>query len=280
MASEFLRQWPPNYNAPLGNGRFGTVYRIKDNPTYAIKIMTLQQENIRPFFREVHIMTTLGRTHPHITECVDWYYSAGKRKGYIVMPFAPHGDLYKASYFKKQYLKMPQEYVVARWAEIVSGVYALHNAGFIHNDLKPENVLQFDSVSCRKLPSLVLTDFGYVRRADGKKPTNYGSTMYGAPECFAQEYGSRNMRGKQDVWALGLILWNMLFANHPWQYDADGDVFSEKLVVPFALEPWIRKMLRMMLRKHASRRITMDGLVLYLKKHKVLVPYVVASYDK
>lgn len=276
MASDFLTEWNVDYNKPLGSGRFGTVYRIIGKPSYAMKIIDTRETKIKPFFREVFIMTKLGRTHPHITECIDWYYSHSKKKGYIVMPLASHGDLFKTVYEKKTFLRMPPEYVVARWAEIVSGVYALHDLGFTHNDLKPENILQFDSdsSSSSKCPRLALTDFGYVRRANGQKTTNYGSTMYGAPETFIEEYGSPNMRGKQDVWALGLILWNMLLSNHPWQYDKDGDVFHVRLVVPYALPPWIRKLLRMMLRKHASRRITMDGLLLYLKQHKILTPYV------
>jgi len=274
MISEFLKEWPPDYDNPLGQGRFGSVYRILDKPSYAIKIVDTRESRLRPFFREVYIMAKLGRTHPHITEVKDWYYSAHKHRGYIVMPLAHHGDLFKTIYEKKMYLRMSPESVVERWAEIVSGVYALHQLGFTHNDLKPENILQFDSPSSRSrmCPRLALTDFGYVRRIRGSRPTNYGSTMYGAPECFTKEYGSRRMRGKQDVWALGLILWNMLLSNHPWQYDSDGDVFHVRLVVPYAFPPWIRKLLRMMLRKHASRRITMDGLVLYLKRHKILVP--------
>lgn len=269
----FLTKWPIDFSAKLGNGRYGIVYKVDGRPDYAIKCMKLTSQDLKWFYREIKLLTSTNK-NKHLTYCVDWHFCEKNLLAFIVMPIAK-GDLYKYIFKHKHFFEMKPEDVVSYWSQIVIGLYELHNDyGLVHGDLKPENILLFENRDTNGL-DLYISDFGFIRSIDTPKILPYGSLFYSAPECFKSGNQFRSTekysREKVDVWALGLILWNMLMSSHPWDYDDSADVFSKKLIVPQFFPKWIRVLLRRMLVKHAKDRIGINGIILHLRRNGVLL---------
>jgi serine/threonine protein kinase len=88
---------------------------------------------------------------------------------------------------------------------IVSGCKLFHEKGVVHRDLKPTNILMKAGVP-------KISDFGYCEIVGSKKPRvfyNVGSPSYMPPEAYIKNYYSE----KSDVWAVGMIYYEMLKGN-------------------------------------------------------------------
>ncbi|KAJ3242205.1 hypothetical protein HDU81_006617 [Chytriomyces hyalinus] len=128
------------------------------------------------------------------------------------------------------------------FAQIVDAVIHCHSKGYFHRDLKPENCLIMSkSVSAADFV-IKLTDFGLATSDTWSTEMGCGSVRYMPPECFDPKYVSTNPNIKpqhkeklrsgaminpfssktgyppasSDVWSLGVILINLLFAKNPW----------------------------------------------------------------
>jgi serine/threonine protein kinase len=91
----------------------------------------------------------------------------------------------------------------------LQGVRFLHSHGWIHRDLKPQNIGFTGSQA-------VLLDIGGAIKPDPgalvpATPGRGGTVPYLAPECEMRNYDNRI-----DVWSMGLILSELLFGSHPW----------------------------------------------------------------
>ncbi|KAJ3104799.1 hypothetical protein HDU97_008867 [Phlyctochytrium planicorne] len=124
-------------------------------------------------------------------------------------------------------LGLPLSTVRLLFTRIALSVDYCHQRGIFHRDLKPENIL----IHPKDL-SVRLADFGLAT----DKPWSFiqacGSVRYMSPECLGVDLSRRlpppnppKLKGfsspPNDVWALGIILLNMLFAQHPWSSPAD-----------------------------------------------------------
>jgi serine/threonine protein kinase len=91
----------------------------------------------------------------------------------------------------------------------LQGVHFLHSHGWVHRDLKPQNIGYSGSQA-------VLLDLGGAMRLDPGElvpstPGRGGTVPYLAPECEMQDYEDR-----VDVWAMAIIWCELIFGSHPW----------------------------------------------------------------
>ena len=87
---------------------------------------------------------------------------------------------------------------------------------FVHGDLKPENVLITSSLTTK------LSDFGLARGGGVVEGAGLGTPLYRAPECWA----GGGPTEKADIYAFGLILFEMITGEHPFRQARTDDELS------------------------------------------------------
>jgi serine/threonine-protein kinase len=156
------------------------------------------------FLREIGIAARLS--HPHIVPLID----SGEAHGilYYVSPFVPGGSLRDRLDREK---KLPVDEAVRIAVEVGTGLDYAHRNGFVHRDVKPENILFADGHA-------LLADFGIARVRAGphSEPLTKGGVALGTPEYMSPEQasGADDIGTSTDLYALGCVIYEML-AGHP-----------------------------------------------------------------
>ena len=110
--------------------------------------------------------------------------------------------------------------------QLLAGVINIHSQGVAHRDLKPDNILL-----CSKTWDLKITDFGFMiplegRNSEGLVKSKVGTSAYMAPEILAL----KTYHGKSaDIYALGVILFILRFANMPMEIARSVNRFYKML---------------------------------------------------
>jgi len=200
----------------LGRGGMAEVYRAYQpslEREVAIKVMhgyLAEDEGfVGRFKREARAVATLR--HPHIVQVYD--FDIEDDTYYMVMEYIG-GETLKARLkrFNAQGKRMPLEEVVRIFCALCDALDYAHAQGRIHRDIKPANIM-FDG------ERLVLTDFGIASIVGGTRYTATGA-MIGTPAYMSPEQGQGEPGDvRSDVYALGVILYEMVAGRVP--YDAD-----------------------------------------------------------
>ncbi len=188
----------------LGAGGMGGVYRAKDealNREVAIKVM-LQSlgddvDFVETFQREAQAAAQLN--NPHIAQI----YSFGQQYGqpYIVMELVPHGSLEQLMIDCDG---VEPSVAITIGAQIAEGLKEASDAGLVHGDVKPENIL-FDDEGNAKL-----VDFGLVALSSGNANEVWGTPFYIAPEKVRRQKSDH----RSDIYSLGATIYHAI-ANRP-----------------------------------------------------------------
>jgi tetratricopeptide (TPR) repeat protein len=200
----------------IKRGGQGVVYEAIQSATrrtVALKIM-LEDPGRNPAKRrrrfEAEIEMAAGLTHPAIVPVFD--SGLNDNRLYYVMEYVPGESLneHLATHMP------PVDTCLQLFEQIASAVSHAHQHGVIHRDLKPGNILIDD----HGRPHLL--DFGVARRVSGKSVTTasdefVGTLRYASPEHVASSVGPIDVRS--DVYALGLILYEMLIGQMPYPID-------------------------------------------------------------
>jgi len=208
----------------LGEGRFGNVYlvRDKDGKLYALK-EAKDPIYINQLLEEAQNVFLIG--HPHLVRLYRYFITKNGKSVYLLYEYCDGGDLKTYIQSKGGRLK-PQE-ALEILKQITEGLAYLHRYGYIHLDIKPENVL------AKKTPSgpiWKLGDFGLL------KPRGFsgildikGTVGYIAPEVFRGE-----IHRSSDIFSLGCLLYYMLEGHHPFKAKtkAEEQILNRKGVVP------------------------------------------------
>jgi len=204
----------------LGRGAMGTVYRAVDpliEREVAIKALRADlPEDVRGgvrerFLREAKAAGRLG--HPNIVII----YDVGEQDdvAYIAMELLEGKSLQELL----REGRMPIDTIVDLAAQIAEGLEHAHRAAIVHRDVKPANVMVSPSGRAK------LTDFGVAYVASStmtQTGTALGSPKYMSPEqVIGQPVDPRS-----DVFALGVVLYEMLVGRTPFENPADTTVFA------------------------------------------------------
>lgn len=249
----------------LGGGGVGEVYRARDERLkrdVAVKLLRPEHNRSRDvvqrLLREAQVTDQVR--HPNVVEVFDVDVDPSGVP-FIVQELLRGEDL--ADHVGRKGGRLGVDEVLAYMVPVCEAVAAAHHAKVVHRDLKPENVFLMQTVS-GIIPKVL--DFGLARvvLAPGQaRLTATGLTM-GTPYFMSPEQvqGDRNIDARCDVWALGVMLYEMLSGRLPFDGDAEGAVYVKVCTVePTPVEmlaPWISadlaKIVGRCLRKDVARR--------------------------
>ena len=210
----------------LGRGGMATVYHAYD-PSFerdvAVKVLPrafLHDSQFRARFeREAKTVATLE--HSAIVPVYDFGEEDGQP--YIVMRMMSGGDL--ADRLKKGSVNFDEaKNIIDR---LGGSLDAAHDKGIIHRDLKPGNIL-FDQYN-----NAYLSDFGIARLAHGSN-TLTGENIIGTPAYMSPEQiqGEKDIDGRSDLYSLGIIFYQMLKGNTPFQATTPAKVMMMHILEP------------------------------------------------
>ncbi|HEX6057406.1 MAG TPA: protein kinase [Gemmatimonadaceae bacterium] len=199
----------------IGRGGMATVWlaeELKHGRKVAIKVLhpdLAASLGAERFLREIGIAARLA--HPHIVPLID-SGEAGELL-YYVSPYIPGGSL-RARLDREP--RLPVREALRIGQEIAAALDFAHRSGFVHRDVKPENILFADGHA-------VLADFGVALVAggdhrDGERVTEAGIAL-GTPEYMSPEQaaGERALDGASDIYSLACVVYEMLAGAPPFE---------------------------------------------------------------
>ena len=206
----------------------GTVYLARDvlkNVQVAIKVLasTATQSKVARLRlrQEIEILSRLHS--PHIAGL----FSAGflpDQSPYLVMEYLEGRDL-KAELRLRGPLPIAES--VAYVVQACRGISVAHKANIVHRDLKPHNLFLTLLNTARRLKVL---DFGVAKVLDAEADLSLTTTdtVIGTPLylCPEQLLDSKAISPKSDIWALGVILYELLVGFTPFTDDSPGAVIA------------------------------------------------------
>lgn len=205
--------------AELGRGGMGVVYLARDKQLdrqVALKFLgTLVDDNEEYRQRFVREAKTAAKiNHPNIVAIYD--ISASQGKAYIAMEYIEGPTLQRM--IKKKGKLAPRE-ALNFMAQACSALYAIHQSGIVHRDIKPDNLV------IAKGGLVKVMDFGLAKSEDNritKANVVMGTPCYMAPE---QAMG-KDVDARADMYAMGLVLYEMLTGEVLF---LDGDVITRQI---------------------------------------------------
>jgi len=226
----------------LGRGGMGSVYlatRGGDGREAAVKVL-LPQVVVDPaardaFLREIEVTRTLR--HPRIVELFD--FGAEGERFYFAMEFCAGGSLAGRQVERGGRLEAPE--AVDLILQALDGLAFAHERGFVHRDIKPDNILLAGDGSVR------ITDFGLAKSFEqaGLSGMTATGTVGGTPYFMPREQltSYRQVRPVGDVWSIGATLYHLLTGEHTRRFDAEQDPLGVILkggIVPIReRDPWM-----------------------------------------
>lgn len=190
----------------LGKGAFAEVCLVKskiDGGSYAMKIIEKKKvDSISDIKEEIRIHLSLN----HVNIIKLYSFSETAEFFYLIMEYASKGNLF---YEIKNQNTFNERKCRDYFAQTIKGVQYLHSLGFVHRDIKPENLL------LSKDWTVKICDFGgCVKIEDGQiRKTFYGTYEYMAPGVIEGSNYDRSV----DIWALGILLYELLHGNSPYR---------------------------------------------------------------
>ena len=216
----------------LGAGAMGIVYlaeHVKLGRRVAIK--TLRSElasnasQISRFFAEARAVNRIA--HENIIEVTDFVESSDGPSYYVM-------ELLRGATLERTLADegaLPPERAVGIAVQVASALEAVHEAGIVHRDLKPENLFLIERGG--RSDFVKLLDFGIAKlmdaEQDGVKRTAAGA-MLGTPQYMAPEQATgRPADRRADIYALGVMLHEMLTGAPPFEAKTIGEVILKHL---------------------------------------------------
>jgi len=200
---------PYQIRGPLGRGGMGQVYKAYDpRMRRDVAIKVAGERFSERFDREVRAVAALN--HPNICTVHD------VGRDYLVMELVEGETLRE---LLRRGLALDRSLAIAR--QVLEALSAAHRSGVIHRDLKPENVM------VRADGYVKVLDFGLAKwlpsalgRDDGEASTTgvsqagqiLGTVAYMSPE----QIQGRELDQRSDLFAFGIVLYEMLAGRHPW----------------------------------------------------------------
>lgn len=235
---------------PLGRGKFGDVYLARERKTkFVVAIKVIKKKQLlsagveHQLRREIEIQSHLRQKN--VLRMFSYFWD--EKKIYIILEFAPGGELYKQLTARGHF----SETLTARYIHDLSiALGYCHSKHVIHRDIKPENLL------IGQRGDIKIADFGWsVHAPTSRRTTLCGTLDYLPPEMVE----AREHDYTADVWSLGVLMYEFLVGSAP--FEAEGyratyrRISNVDLRFPSSVSPGARDLIARLLVKDQSKRM-------------------------
>lgn len=250
----------------LGEGEFGKVYKVEGLKgkykwkEFALKIAK-DEYAVEYLWKEVQSLILLR--HPNIISLISYLYKKEEKSLYVIYELMDTGNL--KEYMAKKDLSIDE--IKKIFEDITNGLAYLHSIGYIHSDIKPDNVF-----GKKILKGLLwkLGDFGLLKSKSGQGLISVKGTVgYIAPEIFKNE-----IYQSSDIFSMGALLHYMLTKKDPFDIDSDMPKLKRNKTcsyeisynIPTKLREFIKMLLECDYEKRFKNAVELRN---YLKTHEV-----------
>jgi serine/threonine protein kinase len=193
----------------LGSGGMAVVYRARDEELDRPVAVKLLADNLaadeafrKRFLREARLAARVA--HKNVVQV----YDCGEAEGrpYIVMEYVEGETL--AELLGREG-SLPPAKAVGLALQVCSGLDHAHQAGLVHRDIKPQNLLIGDEGTVK------IVDFGIARPSHGTQLTETGSVLGTAAYLAPEQAAGEEVTPAADIYAVGVVLYEMLAGRTP-----------------------------------------------------------------
>ncbi len=216
----------------LGEGGMGVVYKAQDtrlDRVVALKFLshhlTSNETERARFLREAKAAGSLN----HTNICTIYGIEEHDDEQFIVMEYVDGKTL--RSHLAGSRSPMSVDQIVDWGNQVVEALAAAHEKGIIHRDIKPDNIM----ITGRN--QIKVMDFGLAKLKGSSGLTRSGISVGTIAYMSPEQIQGMNVDHRTDLWALGVILYEMLTGQHPFQGQYEPTIMYEILnVQPKAIQ--------------------------------------------
>ncbi len=213
----------------LGKGGMGAVYLVRapDGEKYAVKLMFPEIASKNPDFRKRFAREAefaMKIKHKNLISVYDVGEDPDTGYCYIIMDYVPGGSVKDRLAAKGA---LPIAEAISITAQIALALEVAHRHGVVHRDIKPDNIM-FDADGTPKL-----ADLGVAKFTDDEHKTTVTTTgmIIGTPAYMAPEQmmDSHHIDARADIYALGVVLYEMLTGRRPTEGSSAVELLAKAL---------------------------------------------------
>jgi len=254
-------------DVPIGLGGMGVVYRARDEELgidIALKLLRPEvgrdPTRLERFRQELLLAREVS--HPNVVRIHDIGEHDGLR--FLTMRLVEGTSLQR---LLEREGKLTVERAVTVFRQVAAGLKAAHDAGVVHRDLKPGNIL------IDKTGNATISDFGVARSLTGGGLTRTGAVVGTLDYLSPEQMSGEAVDGRSDLYALGIVFFEMLTGELPFHPGSTAEVVAQRLggrprelpplegPVPDAVKRVVRRCLeRNPARRYADAQVMLDDL--------------------
>ena len=202
----------------LGHGGMAVVYLAHDEELQRPVAVKVLAEHLagdesfrRRFLREARLAGRLS--HPNLVQV----YDAGETDGrpFIVMEYVAGRTLAESG-------KLPVDETLGLGLQACAGLQHAHDAGLVHRDVKPGNLLLRDD------GVLKIADFGIARAAETTRLTELGTVLGTAAYLSPEQAAGEEVTAAADVYSLAAVLYELLTGRPPYQFESLAELAGKQ----------------------------------------------------